>query len=191
MFGDGIKPTVIMPEYFAPPDFPSKVEIEDEVQPVPEKPAPKKKPVPVVEKPTPAPPPPPKKVETKPEPPTPVVDAKIIETFIPKNVQFEKGETIILKSSYTELNRFVDFMLRHSELSVMIEGHTDVVGDAALNLQLSKDRAEKISDFLVEKGIDEQRISWEGYGGTRPLGIPEPDGYYPANRRVVFIVDGY
>ena len=82
------------------------------------------------------------------------------------------------------------FLLDYPQLDVKVEGHTDVVGDAELNLILSKDRAKVITKYLVEKGVANKRITPEGYGGSRPLFIPGKGKYYPANRRVVFIIDG-
>jgi len=126
----------------------------------------------------------------KPAPPKPIVSAKEVEKYIPKNVQFIKGKTIVLESSYPELNSFVQFMLKYPHLKVEVEGHTDVVGDKALNLQLSKDRATTITNYLIDKGIDKLRIKSNGYGSTRPLFVPANGKSYPANRRVMFIVDG-
>jgi len=82
-------------------------------------------------------------------------------------------------------------MLDNPELSVQIEGHTDPVGDEMLNLKLSKNRAYKIANFLAKKGIDRSRIRAEGFGGSRPLKVPEKGGYHPANRRVVFLLSGF
>ena len=96
---------------------------------------------------------PPIREVAKPNEVKPVVTVKEAEKYIPKNVQFEKGKTIILESSYEELNAFIDFMRRHPHLSVKVEGHTDVVGDTKMNLVLSQARAKKITEYLIEKGI--------------------------------------
>jgi outer membrane protein OmpA-like peptidoglycan-associated protein len=201
VFGDGIKPTVIPARNFLSPDKPIKIEKEPDLAVKPKK---KEKQIPakkeskpiqvkkenVVKKPhqnsvilQ------PKEVK-KPEIPKPIVSAKVAEKFIPKNVQFEKGNTNILENSYEELDAFIKFLLEYPQLDVMVEGHTDVVGDAELNLILSKDRAKMITEYLVEKGVANERITPEGFGGSRPLFVPGKGKYYPANRRVVFIIDG-
>lgn len=113
------------------------------------------------------------------------------EKYIPKNIGFERAKTTILESSIDELDVFAAFMLAHPELSVKIEGHTDPVGDEAANLKLSKNRAYKIANYLANKGIDRKRLSAEGFGGSRPLKMPKNGEYYPANRRVVFILSGF
>ncbi|MEM9545659.1 MAG: PA14 domain-containing protein [Bacteroidota bacterium] len=201
MFGDGIEFTVIAPEHFLRPEEPVLAKKED-VKPKPpkkkKKKTPQKKPVitPVKEnKPAPKPvktsiSPQPVKEVIKPEPSTPEVSAEVAEKYIPKDIQFEKGKTRILASSFKELDAFVRFMHKYPHLNVKVEGHTDVIGDAQLNLVLSKNRAKTITDYLVRKGINSRRITHEGYGGTRPLMVPEEGKYYPANRRVVFIVEG-
>ena len=193
-FGDGIEFTVIPTQNFLAPPKPIELEKEVVVEKVEKKalpkPVKKKEVVTRVEKKVTPPPPPPKPKEvSQPSPPKPKVSAKVVEKYLPKNVQFKKGKTVILESSFKELNDFIEFMKRHQELNVMVEGHTDVVGDPEMNLQLSKDRAEVIARYLTEKGIDKERITHEGFGGNRPLVVPPKGKYHPANRRVVFIIE--
>ena len=180
LFGDDKSFTVIAPQYFYRPETPNQREEKTSL----DKPAPVKND---------SPPPKPQKrttSEKKPEPEKTVVTVKEAQKFIPKNIEFERSKTIILQSSYEALNTFAQFMLDNPGLTVMIEGHTDPVGDANSNLQLSKRRAATVARYLIEKGVDHSRIEAEGYGGSRPLKVPEKGTYYPANRRVVFILDG-
>ena len=199
VFGDGIKSTVIPAENFLSPDEPTEIVEEPAIKPkktVKRKLIKKKsKPIQVknenvVKKPHQNPVILQPKEVKKPETPKPIVSAKVAEKYIPKNVQFEKGNTNILEASYEELDAFIMFLLDYPQLDVKVEGHTDVVGDAELNLILSKDRAKVITEYLVEKGVANKRITPKGFGGSRPLFIPGKGKYYPANRRVVFIIDG-
>ena len=199
MFGEETNFKVIAPEYFLPPVEPVKVKKDVVVQTKKKvnKTSTKKKVIltQVKEK-TVAKKPKQKtnssklKEAKKPEPQKPIVSAKEIEKYIPKNVQFTKGKTIVLESSYKELNSFIQFMLKYPHLKVEVEGHTDVVGDPELNLQLSKDRATTITNYLIEKGINRSRIKSNGYGSTRPLFVPAKGKSHPANRRVMFIIEG-
>ena len=201
-FGDGIKYTVIPAENFLSPDEPMKMEAEPAKKPKKPKKKVKQSPIKkktqtiqvkkenIVKKPR-------KKsqvLESKeikqPEIPKPIVSSKLAEKYIPKNVQFEKGNTNILDSSYAELDDFIKFLLDYPQLDVKVEGHTDVVGDVEMNLILSKDRAKVIAEYLMEKGVVNDRITSEGFGGSRPLVVPGKGKYYPANRRVVFILEG-
>lgn len=110
--------------------------------------------------------------------------------YLPKNVEFKRATAEILPSSNSELNVFADFLLENPHISVTIEGHTDAVGVESQNQILSERRADKIAQYLILKGIDENRINTIGYGGSRPLKEPVPNEYYPPNRRVVFNLKG-
>ena len=198
-FGDGIEFTVIPAVNFLSPEEPIKIEKEPAIKPkkkVKQAPTKKKSNVVQVKKQTIVKKPrqntvilQPKEV-IKPEIQDPIVSAKVAEKYIPKNVQFEKGKTVILESSYGELDDFIKFLLKHPQIDVKVEGHTDVVGDAEMNLILSKDRAKMISEYLTEKGVANDRIESEGFGGSQPLVVPKKGKYHPANRRVVFILEG-
>jgi len=65
-----------------------------------------------------------------------------------------------------------------------IEGHTDNVGKKDKNLQLSKDRAAAVKDYLVSKGIAADRLTSEGYGDTKPIGSNKTAAGKALNRRV-------
>lgn len=146
-----------------------------------------------------------KKVEKKTDPKTPKVNPPTsvpqentkevmtvakAEKFIPKNVQFVISKPEVIESSYAELNTFAAFMLENPVVAVTVEGHTDVEGDKDKNQALSEARAEKVANYLIEKGIDKRRIKTIGYGSSKPLKIPEKGSFYPPNRRVVFVLSG-
>lgn len=111
-----------------------------------------------------------------------------LEKYIPKNILFEKSKSIMLPESAPELDRLAGFLRRNPKYSLNIEGHTDHIGNAAKNLLLSEQRAQTVVDYLMQKGIDNQRIRAKGYGDTRPL-VQEPAGVAnPVNRRVEFLI---
>lgn len=112
-----------------------------------------------------------------------------IENFIPKNVQFERAKTEILPESFAELDRLADFLIKNPQHKIKIEGHTDNVGDAQKNLQLSHSRARAVAAYLIKKGVPHERLSAEGFGGSRPLVKSEGNKYHPENRRVEFVVE--
>ena len=124
-----------------------------------------------------------------PSPQKEIVTIEKAKKFIPKNVEFVQSKDIILESSFEPLNVFAKFMIENPEFTVTIEGHTDAVGDMSLNQSLSEDRAQKIADYLTDKGVDGTRIQTIGYGGSRPLKSPAKGKYYPPNRRVVFVLE--
>jgi outer membrane protein OmpA-like peptidoglycan-associated protein len=71
---------------------------------------------------------------------------------------------------------------------VSINGHTDRTGDAAHNMQLSLDRANKVKDLLVKQGVPQEHLSIEYYGESKPV-VPTADNVpEPKNRRVEVVV---
>lgn len=99
-------------------------------------------------------------------------------------VQFKTGEALILPESYHILDDVVDLLNRYLAGKLSLEGHTDNVGTAERNLMLSKARAEAIKVYFVAKGIQESRISTEGFGLTRPKDTNETIEGRAKNRRV-------
>ena len=81
----------------------------------------------------------------------------------------------------TILNQF-------DEMNVLLEGHTDAIGTDEYNLTLSKKRAQAVSDFLASQGVNAKRLSWEGYGKTRPVADNDSDEGRQKNRRVDLVI---
>ena len=71
---------------------------------------------------------------------------------------------------------------------VEIGGHTDNVGDAASNLQLSQQRAEAVRNFLVNQGVDQAMLTARGYGETKPIASNDTEQGRFRNRRIEFTV---
>ena len=104
-------------------------------------------------------------------------------------IQFASGKSTILASSYKILDDIAKTMKDNPEYNLFIKGHTDNDGNADLNLQLSKDRAEAVRKYLIGKGVSEARMHSEGYGDTQPL-VPNNSAANKAkNRRVEFEVE--
>jgi outer membrane protein OmpA-like peptidoglycan-associated protein/tetratricopeptide (TPR) repeat protein len=86
------------------------------------------------------------------------------------------------------VNEFSDYLSQNPKLTVTIEGHTDNVGNPTDNLILSQNRARSIYDYLVERGIDKSRLSYKGYGETKPIATNSTSEGKAKNRRTVFKV---
>ncbi len=82
-----------------------------------------------------------------------------------------------------ELNNLVTLMGRFPKLKVELAGHTDNVGDAATNLTLSVDRSNKVKAYLIEKGVNTDRLVAKGYGQDQPLGSNDTPEGRQKNRR--------
>jgi outer membrane protein OmpA-like peptidoglycan-associated protein len=98
---------------------------------------------------------------------------------------FPPGESEINAVNFPLLNKIVQSINKFPDSIIRVEGHTDSTGSAELNLALSKERASKVADFLVEVGeIDATRVTSEGFGKERPVASNETKEGRAANRRV-------
>jgi outer membrane protein OmpA-like peptidoglycan-associated protein len=119
----------------------------------------------------------------------PVVAPDTLERYLPKNIIFERGNTVILSKSMADLDNLASFLKRNLVCRLRIEGHTDRIGNAEKNLALSQDRAKAVAAYLANKGISPARMKTNGFGDTRPL-FKNTDGQADErNRRVEFYVE--
>jgi OOP family OmpA-OmpF porin len=100
------------------------------------------------------------------------------------NIYFERSKPAILTTSKSALEELHDILTQHPHIRVLIEGHTDNVGNEKDLMELSWERAQAIKVYLVQKGIDPARISTIGYGDTRPLSDNFTEQGREKNRRV-------
>jgi outer membrane protein OmpA-like peptidoglycan-associated protein len=94
----------------------------------------------------------------------------------------------IRPESFAELDRFAQFLKDKTRITVELGGHTDNVGSAAANKELSRLRVTSVKDYLVAKGIDEKRMSVMAYGATKPIYDNATDDGRRRNRRVEFTI---
>lgn len=104
------------------------------------------------------------------------------------NVQFEFDKAVLVPGFEKELDKLVDVMTDYPFVRAEIEGHTDDQGSDAYNLKLSDDRAKAVVDYLVKKKIDKERLTWKGFGETKPLKPNTSEENRAVNRRVEFRV---
>jgi outer membrane protein OmpA-like peptidoglycan-associated protein len=95
---------------------------------------------------------------------------------------------ILLPESTPEIDNIYDFLVKNPDLKIELQGHTDNQGDFDLNLKLSKDRAEAIKKFLIERGIAKERIKTKGFGSTMPIASNVNELTRSKNRRVELVV---
>lgn len=104
------------------------------------------------------------------------------------NVLFETGSANLKVSSRTELNELAKVLTANESIKIQVNGHTDNVGDAVKNKSLSEERAKAVYDYLIASGIDEIRLSYKGFGDTRPIATNDTDSGKKRNRRTDFII---
>jgi outer membrane protein OmpA-like peptidoglycan-associated protein len=103
-------------------------------------------------------------------------------------IEFENKKWDILPEMHKSLDLVLKYLLDNPTYKLHIAGHTDSQGSAVDNLTLSKNRAESIRSYIIEKGkIDPDRITAEGFGNTKPLRPEEKNADdRRINRRVEF-----
>lgn len=111
-------------------------------------------------------------------------DRKVVADAI-KNLEFDLGKATIRAKSYPTLNRVASLLIEKN-FSLKLAGHTDNTGSDALNMRLSKDRAESVKAYLVSQGANASRIEAVGYGETQPIATNNTAAGRQANRRVEF-----
>ncbi|RZL07022.1 MAG: OmpA family protein [Pedobacter sp.] len=111
-------------------------------------------------------------------------DRKVVADAI-KNLEFDLAKSTIRSKSYATLNR-VAALLIQKNFSLKLAGHTDNTGSDALNMALSKDRAESVKAYLVSQGVNASRVEATGYGESQPIKTNNTAAGRQANRRVEF-----
>jgi outer membrane protein OmpA-like peptidoglycan-associated protein len=101
---------------------------------------------------------------------------------------FAQGKYTMRPASFTELNRLAATLVDNPTVNIRLEGHTDNVGNAALNVKLSEDRVKEVKNYLVRRGVAENRISTVGYGGSKPRASNDREETRRLNRRVEFTI---
>ncbi|MCX7633354.1 MAG: OmpA family protein [Turneriella sp.] len=100
------------------------------------------------------------------------------------NIFFKKGSYQLSKESYAELNRLTRILKQYRGVRIEIGGHTDNTGDERSNMELSKNRARAVMDYLIEKGFPRNAIRAVGYGESRPVASNDTEEGRRRNRRV-------
>jgi len=104
------------------------------------------------------------------------------------NILFDTGKATIKAESEAPLETVIELLTNDPALALEVQGHTDNTGTKAGNLQLSKDRADAVKAYLVEKGgIAADRLTTAGLGDTAPVADNATEEGRAQNRRVVLV----
>jgi OOP family OmpA-OmpF porin len=106
-----------------------------------------------------------------------------------KGIQFPSGKAIIMPENFQLLGKVQEAIKAFDNPSVVVEGHTDSIGDNESNQVLSQKRADSVHDYLIaNKTIAEGKIISRGYGSSRPLASNETPEGRAINRRIDVII---
>lgn len=120
----------------------------------------------------------------------PLQPIEINATVRLKNIQFEPASFKLLPVSLVELDKLLQLLQENPQIKVQVSGYTDNVGSPADNLKLSNNRAKAVVDYLVNKGVDAKRLSWKGFGETKPIADNKTEEGRALNRRTEFTIVG-
>jgi len=100
------------------------------------------------------------------------------------NILFSRISFVLLPSSIPPLNQLIAVLNQYPEMIIELSGHTDNVGDTKQNVLLSQQRVATVKDYLVENGINADRIKTVGYGEKYPIASNDGELTRKFNRRV-------
>ena len=121
-------------------------------------------------------------------------DVKIVvsrERFDLKDtINFETAKAVIKPDSFGLLDQAVKILVDYPEIrKLRIEGHTDSRGSDTYNLKLSSDRAASVMKYFIDKGVDPNRLTSQGFGESKPLDPANNEAAWTKNRRVDFFIE--
>ncbi|HKJ43089.1 MAG TPA: OmpA family protein [Sunxiuqinia sp.] len=116
----------------------------------------------------------------------PLKAIKIGNTAILRNIFFDSGKYELLPQSKSELEKLIQFMKDNPSVKIEIGGHTDNIGTVEYNQVLSENRAKSVYNFLIKSDIDKNRLTYRGYGLSKPVASNDTKAGRAKNRRTEF-----
>lgn len=112
------------------------------------------------------------------------MDLKPGSTTVLHHIYFEKATAFVRPESMVNIRKLAKALMRQPAIRIVIEGHTDNVGNKNDLMQLSKNRADTIRSLLIQEGVAPERVETKGYGATRPVTDNSTEEKKQQNRRV-------
>lgn len=101
---------------------------------------------------------------------------------------FDYNSSLILPEGAATIEYIANWLLKNSEIKILVEGHTDERGTREYNLALGERRAESVRNHLIAEGIAPERVSIISYGKERPAALSHDERSWAQNRRAVFVI---
>ena len=109
-------------------------------------------------------------------------------TYAIKNILFATNSSVLTEQSKFIIKEFSKFMVENKNIDIVIQGHTDDLGDAVKNLSLSEERSKSVKNYLISVGIEASRLEAKGFGSTQPKVPNVSDQNRAINRRTDFLI---
>lgn len=135
-------------------------------------------------------------------------DAKLAEQLLEKNLREETAKQVVEEKKFDDQNIYfafdssdlsdqarlilsnnAEYLHKHSDLTISVEGHCDERGSETYNNSLGKRRAESVKNFLVDKGISADRLVTVSYGESKPIAFGSNEASWAKNRRAQIVVN--
>lgn len=128
-------------------------------------------------------------VEQQQAPAAPVAEVvKSDSLIVLSEVLFEVNSFKLNPDLLPKLDSIVVFMRKNPSTKIEISGHTDATGREAHNLKLSENRADAVAEYIVDNGIETSRVSFNGFGSSRPIAPNDNEQGRRKNRRVEILI---
>jgi|GEM_PF-13746 len=124
--------------------------------------------------------------ETTTTSPKDTVQYQVGQVVILKNIFFDFDKSVLLPQSFVELHNLIGLLTRYPKMKIELSGHTDSFGSTKYNENLSLQRVKAVYDYLIQAGIDKNRLTYLTYGKTKPIATNLTDEGRAQNRRVEF-----
>lgn len=112
-----------------------------------------------------------------------VRDGDKVYVALPSGILFDTGKDALKPAAKDALSKAAA-TLKASDTNIIVQGHTDSTGSAAINQPLSERRASHVRDFLASNGVPSSRLTSVGYGSSSPAVSNDTDANRALNRRV-------
>ena len=119
------------------------------------------------------------------------IEIQTVKKGIPirlNDVSFSVNSSVLNGICMDILDELVMYLRAKPSMNIAIHGHTDNRGEAQENILLSKERSRQVMDFLINEGINQNRLSCDGFGSTRPKAKNTTEEGRAINRRVEFVI---
>lgn len=113
---------------------------------------------------------------------------KVGTNMVLKNIFFNTNEYSLLPASITELSTLTELLKNNPNLHIEVQGHTDNVGNGQQNEKLSVNRAKAVYEHLIGSQIAPERLTYKGYGESKPIAGNDTEEKRRKNRRTSFVI---
>lgn len=111
-----------------------------------------------------------------------------LRVILPEGVTFRTGSATVASSFLPALREVARSLNTHPNSTVRVVGHTDNVGSAAYNQQLSEDRALAVARILIRDGVSSSRMTYSGRGYNEPITTNATVAGRAQNRRIEIVI---